>query len=205
MKNISYIINGVLAVAIIVLFILFFTSNKNSTPQTTTTLAFSEGDSTSVLPIAYVNVDTLLTHYNFYKDSFEELAAEEKKITATAEQKKRQLESEYNTFNQKLQKNAFLSQEQFDSEANRIRNLEANIQNSLQKLQADIMQKQAKMNTQIFDSIRVNLNDYNKKANYQIIFSNTGFDNILVAKDSYDITKTIVDKMNSRYKKEQAK
>lgn len=204
MKNISYIINGVLAVAIIVLFILFF-SSKGNTSDSTTTIAFSKEDSTTVLPVAYVNVDTLLTHYNLYKDSFDELAAEEKKIASTAEQKKKQLESEYNTLNQKLQKNAFLSQEQFDTEANRIRNLEASIQNNIQKLQADYMQKQAKMNNQIFDSLRVNLEDYNKKANYHIIFSNRGFDNILTAKESYDITKVVVDQMNARYKKESAK
>lgn len=204
MKNISYIINGVLAVAIIVLFVLFFTSNKNNTPQTTT-LAFSEGDSTSVLPIAYVNVDTLLTHYNLYNDSNEELILEQKKFESTAQQKKKQLESEYGDFNKKLQNNAFLSQDRAEQEAARIQKLEVSIQNDLQRLQTEIMQKQAKMNSQIFDSIRVNLDDYNKKANYQVIFSNTGFDNILVAKESYDITKTMISQMNSRYKKEQAK
>lgn len=204
MKNISYIINGALAVAIIVLFILFFTS-KNSSSDSNTTIAFSKEDSTSVLPVAFINVDTLLTQYNLYNDSFEEIAAEEKKIASTAEQKKKQLENEYNTLNQKLQKNAFLSQEQFDAEANRIRNLEASIQNNIQKLQADFFQKQNKMNNQIFDSIRVNLDDYNKKANYHIIFSNRGLDNILTAKKSYDITKVIVEQMNSRYKKESAK
>lgn len=204
MKNISYIINGVLAVAIIVLFILFFTS-KDKNSDSTTTIAFSKEDSTSVLPVAYVNVDTLLTHYNLYKDSNENLLAEQRKLESTAEQKKKQLESEYNTFNQKLQKNAFLSQEQYDAEANRVRNIEASIQRDLQKLQGEIMEKQGKMNVQIFDSLKVNLEDYNKKANYHIIFSNTGFDNILVAKESYDITKVMIAQMNSRYKKESAK
>jgi len=41
MKNISYIINGVFAVAIIVLFILFFTSNKGNTGTEDSSLTFT--------------------------------------------------------------------------------------------------------------------------------------------------------------------
>lgn len=204
MKNISYIINGVLAVAIIVLFILFF-SSKDKASESTTTIAFSKEDSTSVLPVAYVNVDTLLSKYNLYNDSSEELALEYKKIESTAKQKQNQLQNEYADFTKKLQNNLFISQERAEQEQARVRNLEVTIQRDMQKLENDYLQKQARMNSQIFDSVRVNLNDYNKIANYHIIFSNTGFDNILVAKESYDITKAIINQMNSRYKKESAK
>lgn len=202
MKNISYIINGVLAVAIIVLFILFFTSNKKNTAGDSALLKIAEGDSTGVLPVAYVNIDSLLRHYNLYNDASEELLLESNKIKATAEQKGKQLESEYADFNKKAQNNAFLSQERYDQETVRIRNLETSIQNQIQKLQYDLGEKQLRMNAQISDSIRINLEHYNKKANYQIIFSNTGMDNIIVAKSSYDITKAIIAQMNSRYKKE---
>jgi len=205
MKNISYIINGVLAVAIIVLFIMFFTSNKKNSAGDTTPLKFAEGDSSSLLPVAFINVDTLLTHYNLYNDSSEDLLVDQNKINATVSQKRKQLENEYADFQKKVQNNAFLSQDRYDQETKRIQNLEASIQNQIQKLQNDYLQKQAQMNSQIFDSIHVNLEDYNKKANYQIIFSNTGFDNILVAKHSYDITKVILNQMNNRYKKEAAK
>lgn len=205
MKNISYIINGVLAVAIIVLFILFFTSNKKNATVDSTLLKFAEGDTTGVLPIAYINVDSLLHHYNLYNDASEELLLEQKKMNATAQQKSQQLEAEYADFQKKAQNNAFLSPERGQQEETRIRNLQASIQNQMQKLQADFYDKQNKMNNQISDSIRINLEEYNKKANYQLIFSNTGMDNIIVAKSSYDITKAIIAQMNNRYKKEVAK
>lgn len=205
MKNISYIINGVFAVAIIVLFILFFTSNKKNTEGDASLPKFAAGDTTGVLPIAYITVDSLLHHYNLYNDASEELLLEQRKINTTADQKRKQLEAEYADFQKKAQNNAFLSQERGEQEANRIRNLEASIQGQIQKLQNDYLDKQMKMNTQISDSIRINLEDYNKKANYQLIFSNTGMDNIIVAKGSYDITKAIIAQMNARYKKEPAK
>ncbi|MFV0420512.1 MAG: OmpH family outer membrane protein [Dysgonomonas sp.] len=206
MKNISYIINGVFAVAIIVLFILFFTSNKKNTEGDSTLLKFAEGDTTGVLPIAYINVDSLLHHYNLYNDSSEELLLEQKKINTIVDQKRKQLEGEYADFQKKVQNNAFLSQERYEQEGKRIQGLEASIQGQVQKLQADMYEKQDKMNNQISDSIRINVEDYNKKANYQLIFSNTPITkNIIVAKGSYDITKVIIAQMNSRYQKETVK
>ena len=55
MKNINYVINGVLAVAVVILFIMQFSDKKEST--VTKTFASGEGDTTNLLPIAYVNVD----------------------------------------------------------------------------------------------------------------------------------------------------
>ena len=65
MKNINYVINGVLAVAVIILFVMQFSSKIESTvaPAFTT-----EGDSTNLLPVAYVNVDSLLSNYTYTKD-----------------------------------------------------------------------------------------------------------------------------------------
>ncbi|MDR2956156.1 MAG: OmpH family outer membrane protein [Prevotella sp.] len=199
MKNISYIINGVLAVAIIILFILFFTSSNGRSDEPKT-VKFSEGDSTNVLPIAYVTVDSLLKNYNLFKDLNDELMKDQSTIESTVAQKRQQLQNEANEFNRKLQNNAFLSQDRAEQEATRIRNLEASTQNSIAKMQNDYLEKQARMNAQIFDSIHVNLDNYNKKANYEIIFINTQLDNILVAKKPYDITSAIISQMNNRYK-----
>ena len=61
MKNINYVINGVLAVAVIILFIMQFSGKKES--EVTRTFTSGE-DTTGILPIAYVNVDSLLQNYN---------------------------------------------------------------------------------------------------------------------------------------------
>ncbi|WP_029904701.1 OmpH family outer membrane protein [Prevotella sp. 10(H)] len=205
MKNISYIINGVLAVAIIVLFILFFTSNKKGTEGGSASLNFAEGDSTGVLPVAYVNVDSLLINYNYAKDANDVLMKEYNSANATLNNKQRQFENEVADFRKKLENNVFLSQERAQQEQTRIQKIESDLHATAQRLQDDYMRKQAKMNAQVTDSVRTCLKEYNKKANYQIIFSNTGLDNVLLAKDSYDITKDVIVLLNSRYKPEAAK
>lgn len=205
MKNISYIINGVLAVAIIVLFILFFTSNKGNTGDNKTSLSFTEGDSTGILPIAYVNVDSLLINYNYAKDANDALMKKYNSSNATLTQKQRQLQSEGAEFQRKVQNNAFLSQERMQQEAARIQKIEVDLNNMAQKLQEDYMIEQQRVSSQMGDSLRLILKEINNTANYQMILSNTGMDNVLFAKDGHDITQKVINLLNSRYKSEASK
>ena len=70
MKN-NYVISGILAAALILLYILHFTSSpKNAGDKVK--YEFAAGDS-AALPIAYVNVDSLLMNYNFATDLNEAL------------------------------------------------------------------------------------------------------------------------------------
>ena len=41
--------------------------------------------------------------------------------------------------------------------------------------------------------------EFNKDKGYQIIYSNTGSDNILFADDKYDITKEVTEFLNKKY------
>lgn len=202
MKNISYIINGVLAVAIIVLFILFFTSNKNGSTDGSHSASFMEGDSTGTLPVAYINVDSIYMNYNFAKDANEKLMKKSNSISSTISQKERQLQNEVQEFYKKLQNNVFLSEERAQQEQQRIEKLRNDLQAMAQRLQDEYTKEQLTMNVQLADSVRNCLAEFNKTAKYQIIFTNNGLDNILLADDKYDITPKIITILNGRYKPE---
>lgn len=205
MKNISYVINGVLAVAIIVLFILFFTSNNENSEGSSSSLSFSKGDSTGVLPVAYVNMDSLIMNYNYAKDANEVLMKKYNSMNATLTQKQRLFENEVTDFQRKVQNNAFLSTERAEQESRRIQKLESDLHATAERMREDYVMEQNKTNAQVTDSVRTCLKIYNKVANYQIIFNNLGLDNILLAKDSYDITKDVLTLLNGRYKSDATK
>lgn len=196
MKNLSYAINGVLAVAIIILFILFFTSKKDTTD--TPSLKF-ENDSTVSLPIAYVNIDSVLTHYNYAKEASDALMKKTESSRASISQKQKQVANEQQEFNRKLQNNAFLSQERAEQEYGRIQKLTADLEQMATRLDNELTMEQMKVNNQLADSVRTCIKEFNKTANYHIIFSNSGLDNILYAKDSYDITNKVVELLNKRH------
>lgn len=205
MKNISYVINGVLAVAIIVLFVLFFTSNKCASNGDLASVKFDGSDSTTTLPIAYVNLDSLVANYEFAKSSSEQLMNKFKSSNASVNQKQSQFEREVSDFQRKVQSNAFLSQERAQQESQRLQKLEADLQQTAQRLHAELAQQEQKINEQISDSISKCVKEYNKTANYQVIFTNNGMDNIIVAKEKYNITQQILTILNSRYKAQVAK
>ncbi len=168
-------------------------------------MKFIEGDSVGVLPIAYVNLDSLLSHYDLYKDASEVLMEKSKKADATLKSKQRQFENDVQDFQRKLQNNAFLSEDRARQAQAGLQRQENELHALAQKLQEDIAKEQIRVNNQIADSVRLNLEEYNKTANYQMILSNTGMDNILLAKDQYNITDQIIKLMNSRYKSESSK
>lgn len=198
MKNINYIINGVLAVAVVILFIMQFSGKKESNVSRTFT---TEGDTTTtgVLPIAYVNVDSLLQNYNYSKDLNEIILKKQENSRANITQKARTLQSEMQDFQRKVENNAFLTRERAEQEQQRLLTKQQELQNLDNQLAQELMQEQQKLNEQLRDTVVAQLKAFNQSKGFQVVFSNTMGDNILFAGDTYDITGELIDYLNKNY------
>ena len=196
MKNLSLVINGILAIAIIVLFILFFKTKTNT--ENAPSLKF-ENDTTVTLPIAYVNIDSVLTNYQYAKEASDALMKKTEASRASINQKQKQLVNEQQEFQRKYQNNAFLSQERAEQEAARIQKLGAELEQTAGRLDNELTMEQIRVNNQLADSVRLCIKEFNKTANYHIIFSNSGLDNILYAKEKYNITNKVIELLNARH------
>lgn len=168
--------------------------------QETAPAAVSLGDGAS-LNIAYVNVDSLLTNYEFAKDLNEDLIKKTEDARANLNSQASSLEKEMAEFQRKLQTNAFLSEERAQSEANRLQNKQNQLEQLNYKLQNDLATEQAQMNARLSDTIHVVLEEYNAVKKYELILSNTLNDNILIANPKYDITNELIEILNARYAK----
>ncbi len=198
MKNsTSYIISGVLALAIIILYILHFTSTPRNDNKVMP-IDISKGK-VSALPIAYVRIDSLLTNYNYAKDLNESLMRKEESTRAALNQRRNSIASAAQEFQRKLQNNAFLSQERAQQEQQRIMKMEQDFQQVGAKMQQDFLVEQQKLNIQMEDTIKVRIKEYNKLKGYQVIFATTGSNNILYGEPMYDITKDVTDFLNKKY------
>ena len=197
MKN-NYVISGILAAGLILLYILHFTSKPNNSGNHTS-FEFAAGDSSVMLPIAYVNVDSLLMNYNFAKDLNEALMRIEENSRASLTQKERQVQSAAQEFQRKLENNAFLTQKRAEEEQFRIQKMGEEYQKMAQQLGNELGLEQQKLNIQLSDSVREALKDFNKYKNFEVILSNTAADNILIAKPKYDITAEVIVFLNKRY------
>lgn len=197
MKNLSLILNAVLAIAVIVLFVKVFGGNKII--DTEKTEIKNETIRSGKLPFAYINVDSLLLNYQFAKEANESLIKRQEESRLNINTKARQLQSEMGEFQRKLEANAFLSRERAEQEQSRLLKRQQDLRDLDGQLSQQLMQVQQKMSEQLRDTINAFLKVYNKNQKYQVIFSNTSSDNILFATKGYDITSEITDLLNKRY------
>jgi outer membrane protein len=197
MKNLSLILNAVLAIAVIVLFVKVFSNN----PKSPSEKAFYKDDSLNagLLPIAYINVDSLLLNYQFAKEANESLIKKQEDSRLSINTKARQLQTEMSEFQRKLEANAFLSRERAEQEQSRLLKRQEDLRELDGQLSQQLMQVQQKMSEQLRDTINSFLKEYNKDQKYQLILSNTSSDNILYATEGLDITPEITDLLNKRY------
>ncbi|MDD2513263.1 MAG: OmpH family outer membrane protein [Proteiniphilum sp.] len=200
MKNsTSYIVSGVLAVALIILYILHFTSNTSVNHAAGKDLSLWLNDSSVTLPIAYVNVDSLLMNYNFAKDLNESLLRKEESTRATLNQRQSQINSAAQEFERKLRNNAFLSQERAQQEQERILQMNQEYQQLADRLTQEFMLEQEKLNIQMEDTIKARMIEFSKGKPYEIIFSNRTTSTVLYSDEKYDITEEVIAFLNNRY------
>ncbi len=186
-----------MAVAIVILFVLVLTNKSNPITKQLTT-----GKDVAIsgkLPIAYINIDSLLLHYQFAKDANESLIKKQEDSRLTINTKARQLQVEMAEFQHKLENNAFLSRDRAEQEQTRLQKKQQDLQALDGDLSKQLVQIQQKMSEQLRDTINAFMKQFNKDHKYQIILSNTSSDNILYAEKGYDITAEVTKLLNERF------
>ena len=198
MEKKQLIFNVVFGVCLVVLFVLHFTSKGGSSDDVAFAVTDSTGAVTS-LPIAYVNVDSLLLNYNYSKDLNDVLIKKRENAQATLTQKARQLDSEMGEFQRKQENNAFLSEQSFKNQQQSLLKKQQDLQKLEQTLTQQLMEDQQVMNKQLRDTIYSFLKSYNLDKKYQVILSNTMNDNVMIANPKLDITEEVIKLLNKNY------
>jgi outer membrane protein len=152
------------------------------------------------LPIAYINVDTLIAYYQLAKDANEELLQGQEDSRQRINVRAKQLQEDMASFETKMKNNAFLSRERAEQENNRLVAKQKELQDLNQQLTNQLMAQQQRFNEQLRDTINQFLKSYCPAKHYQIVLStNSSNDNVLYAADGYDITKDVIKQLNARY------
>ncbi len=188
MKPNSWIVNGVMALAIIVLFVLHF--NSNSTPVKSSALAAGG------VKVAYFEIDSIQNSYNFFKDVREALQAKDVENAKQLTGLKNAFAMKY----QELQKNGqFLSQAEIGARQQELAQLEKNYTNREQQLASEMQEESFKRLQEVKQKIEAFLANYNKNKEFAYIFSSNP--DLMYYKDTaYDITADIVKGLNAEYK-----
>ena len=197
MKNLSIVLNVVLFVAVIVLYVLYFSGHKS--PETAmTSKVVGTADATKIV---YTNTDTLLNNYQLAVELNEAFLKKQEDRRTELNIKAKAIDQEGTEFQRKLQNNGFISEARAIEARDQLLVKQENFRRLQQEMMDKASREQSELNKQLFDEITNFLKEYNKEKGFSIVLSTQLGGNVLYAEDGFDITKEIVDRLNANYKK----
>ena len=119
----------------------------------------------------------------------------------TLSEKGKALEADMNDFRRKVENNVYATRQRAEEEQARILKSQEELARLEQRLVNELSAEDQKNNLALRDSINNFLKEYNKTKGYDLILSKMA-DNILLGNESLNITKEVIDGLNSRYNEE---
>lgn len=193
MKNISLILNGVLLVAVAVLFYLHFSGGKSA----------SGSDLASSIPsdikIAFINSDSVLKHYDYLKVNKDQLEAKTQKMQTEYRNRAMGLQNEIAAYQRNVG-NMTLSQVKATEED--LGKKQQNLQMYQQTLEQQFMEEQGKLNRELYDRITVFLKKYGADNGLQLVLKFDPTSDVLYGGQALDITSDAIKGLNESYQSE---
>jgi len=188
------VVNLVMLAGLIVLYFIILGPRKGEPGNQALVQKSAQGGVT----VAYVNSDSIMAHYDLVKS-----------MRNTLETKTAALENELKRKQSSFEKDAAYFQEQVSkqtiSEAS-AQEIYAQLMAEQQKLyelreqySAELSRQEYELNLVLIDSLNNFLERYNRRMNFDYIFSHARGGNILTANDSLDITEEVLRQLNTEY------
>lgn len=148
--------------------------------------------------IAYVELDSLMSQYNLYKDYSEVLQRKGTNIQNTLAQKQSTLEQHAAAMQKKYESNGFNTRDELERAQASIQREQQELAELAERLNGEFNEEQARVNEEARDSIQAFLKSYNKTKKYDYVLVKAG-DNLLIANPKMNITNEVVAGLNKRY------
>lgn len=209
-QRLSLIINGILAIAVIILFVLHFRDQKAQ-------IAGATGDSTLVLEevleidslpnlgsnngaIAFIDFEELTNKYQFYKDGIANLENDFKRKEGEFAKKQKTYEENVGRYQQLAQS---LTPEVREKREKDLIVEEQTLVELRDRLRADLADKEENFNKNFLKKLDEYLKVLSKEKNYSYVFTYVKGNpaTIVYAKDTLNISSQVIDALNTQYKK----
>ncbi len=193
MKNLSLALNGVLLVAVGILYYLHFSGKSTADSD----VAGAPGPiNVSSQGIVYVNSDSLLDSYDFYKDQKAKFEAEQNRI-----------QNELKGESDKLQKDAALYQQQAigmtdmerQQKEQQLGMRQQNLMDKKDAMLGKLDQMQASSSEELYTKLNTYLREFNAGKNLQFVLGYQKGGGILFANDSLNVTRQVIEGLNKAY------
>ena len=169
--------------------------SKTSVPATTSTSVSEK----KVETIVFVNSDSLLNNYEYFKDVKNKMEAKTKKAQTDLQSKGNAFRREVAEYQQQAQG---LSADQRAATEQRLARKQQELAAFDQNASAALANESAAENEKLYEKVAEYLKGYAKKKGFKMVLTySKGNPNLLFADESLDVTKEVVSGLNEEYKK----
>jgi len=195
----------VLFAAVIALFIFVFNiKGKTAAPR-----QFDEAGVVGVTgvnevadgAIVYINTDSLFQHYQMAIDLSAELAGKTQKLDAELTNRQKKFQASVTDFQNKAQKGLETRAKLGEMQESLARE-EQSLMQLAEKYRMELGEEQMVMQRKVLQALMDYLKEYNRDKGYQFIMGRAFGDNLLFAAPGLDITASVLDGINAKYKTE---
>lgn len=203
--NLVLIINVILALAIIIIYVMYFVGKKDNDDRKNESIQnpMNFPDSKSGVSVAFVNTDILLERYELVKKMSDEFEKEQKKRDADLQKRTSEYQQEAAYFQESVQ-NQRLSDESAQGIYEQLMVKQQELYDLQQQYSNELAQREFEMNKVLLDTVKNYLHRMNIDRNYDYILNYTMAGPILLAKDTFDITNPVLRALNQEYKDQYA-
>lgn len=149
--------------------------------------------------IVYIQMDSLINHYDMFNDLNSELETKLQAIQDDLTKKGNAWEKSATDFQNKLNK-GLLTRSQAEEQQQSILQRQRELQELTQQKQMEMQEEEAVMHRKVMDAVQTYLNSYNQSRKYSLILTTSGVTNtVIVGNPSLDITQDVLKGLNQEY------
>lgn len=189
-----WIVEGLLAAAVIALFVLHFTGNNKKTPVVQKPVEVGTGE------VVYINIDSVNEKYEMVKILKDTLEAEQQKQEVIFNNRQKALETKAANFETNYSSGS-LTPQQAQYAQQSLQEESTRLQRDYSNYMEDFQSRYAAALEQMADSLKAAAKRVNASYNASYIFTYQDGGQLLFADPAHDITDEVIEELNSSFKK----
>lgn len=220
MNKSAVILNGVLSLAVVILYVLYFTSgsrnqessskqeNDKNKQEEIARKKKKEVENKKIresnkVEIVYVNIDTLYQKYEYAAKIEKQLQTESNNLENNFANRQKQLEQDVMQAQKDAQEGRIKDQNQLQSRELDLRTKGMSIQQDYQTAGQNLLNKRNDFQEKVDSKIQKFLKKYSKESGYKMVLTFSKLTGgVLYAEDYLDVTEDVVEKLNAEYAQE---
>lgn len=192
----QFVKSGLLAVLTAGTFIACQQTKKEGNSSPAAAAKDGGAASNSAFIIAYVDIDTVEAHYDYFKVKKAELEKKQQAIDNELNANVRALQNEAADFQRRVNANS-VTQAEGESTQRALYNKQQQLESKAQNMRSEYAEQENKFNEELQKRLNDFLAKYNADKRYAYILSyRTGASNVLYKDDKYDITTEVIKGLN---------